>query len=271
MMTKNHPSALLAGLMKTAHAAGTMIMQIYDASFDVSSKADSSPVTEADTAAEKIIITHLKALAPGANIIAEEAVANGSIPEATAEFYLVDPLDGTREFINRNGEFTVNIALVRDGAPIAGVVYAPALNRIYAGESGTGAWVADIAADQPWPADLHTAQLTTPQLPASGAKAVASRSHRDEKTETWLAQHNIAETVAAGSSLKFCLLAEGKAHLYPRFGRTMEWDTAAGHAVLAAAGGSVCVAETGAPLTYGKQERGFDNPAFIASVAMTGF
>jgi 3'(2'), 5'-bisphosphate nucleotidase len=270
MMTENQPSDLLTGLMQAAHAAGSTIMQIYDAGFDVSSKADSSPVTEADTAAEKIIISHLKALAPGSNIIAEEAVADGAIPEASDEFYLVDPLDGTREFISRNGEFTVNIALVRDGAPVAGVVYAPALKRIYAGESGTGAWVAEVSADQPWPASLHLAPLAAPQLPATGVKAVASRSHRDEKTEAWLTQHNIAETVAAGSSLKFCLLAEGKAHLYPRFGRTMEWDTAAGHAVLAAAGGSVCVAETGAPLTYGKQERGFDNPAFVASVATDG-
>jgi 3'(2'), 5'-bisphosphate nucleotidase len=144
MMTDDTPSALLSALMQAAHAAGTRIMQIYDVDFDVASKADSSPVTEADTAAEKIIISHLKALAPGSNIIAEEAVADGAIPEASHEFYLVDPLDGTREFISRNGEFTVNIALVRDGAPVAGVVYAPALKRIYAGESGTGAWVAEV-------------------------------------------------------------------------------------------------------------------------------
>jgi 3'(2'), 5'-bisphosphate nucleotidase len=181
----------------------------------------------------------------------------------------VDPLDGTREFISRNGEFTVNIALVRDGAPVAGVVYAPALKRIYAGESGTGAWVAEVSADQPWQASTaNWHHLLLRKCPHTGVKAVASRSHRDEENRGLAdATHGIAETVAAGSSLKFCLLAEGKAHLYPRFGRTMEWDTAAGHAVLAAAGGSVCVAETGAPLTYGKQERGFDNPAFVASVA----
>jgi 3'(2'), 5'-bisphosphate nucleotidase len=269
-MTDDTPSALLSALMQAAHAAGTRIMQIYDVDFDVASKPDASPVTEADTAAEAIIVAHLKALSPGTNIIAEEAVANGAKPQATHEFYLVDPLDGTREFISRNGEFTVNIALVRDGLPVAGVVYAPALNRIYAGEQGTGAWMADLKADQPWPATLQTTPLSTPQLPASGLKAVASRSHRDEETEAWLSHNGVSDTVAAGSSLKFCLLAEGKAHLYPRFGRTMEWDTAAGHAVLAAAGGSVCVAGAGTPLTYGKQDRGFDNPAFVASVANTG-
>ena len=270
MMTTFEPSRKLQELMLIAHRAGARIMQIYEAEFDVARKQDASPVTEADVAAEAIILDGIRKLEPGANIIAEEAVANGAVPKVTDEFYLVDPLDGTREFISRNGEFTVNIALVRHGAPVAGVVYAPALNRLYAGEAGNGAGVAELDARADYPASLTMIGLTCPALPETGRKAVASRSHRDEKTEKWLGENNIADTVAAGSSLKFCLLAEGKAHLYPRFGRTMEWDTAAGHAVLAAAGGSVCVADNGEPLVYGKQHRGFDNPAFIASVGKPG-
>jgi len=269
-MSTNQPSARLTRLMQIAHAAGARIMTIYDAGFEVAEKSDASPVTDADTAAEAIILEGLRALDPGANIIAEEAVAAGASPVVTDEFYLVDPLDGTREFISRNGEFTVNIALIRHGAPVAGVVYAPALSRMYAGETGAGAVMAEVEPNAPWNEAVKYHPLTCPAMPEAGRKAVASRSHRDEKTERWLADNQIADTVAAGSSLKFCLLAEGKAHLYPRFGRTMEWDTAAGHAVLSAAGGSVSEAETGAPLVYGKQARGFDNPAFIASVAKHG-
>ena len=264
------PSPRLRELMRIAHTAGTRIMQVYDAGFDVEQKQDSSPVTEADTAAEAIILDSIRKLEPDANIIAEEAVAGGAVPQVSDEFYLVDPLDGTREFISRNGEFTVNIAVVRHGAPVAGVVYAPALRRLYAGEVGSGAGVTELDACSDYPATLDLSGLMCPALPDTGRKAVASRSHRDAQTESWLAENNIADTVAAGSSLKFCLLAEGKAHLYPRFGRTMEWDTAAGHAVLAAAGGCVYVADSGEPLTYGKQQRGFDNPAFIASVSKTG-
>jgi 3'(2'), 5'-bisphosphate nucleotidase len=267
-MIKPEFSQHLTGLMKAAHAAGQRIMTIYGSGFDVSEKADASPVTRADTEAEEIILTALGKLVPGANIIAEESVSAGQKPEATDEFYLVDPLDGTREFISRNGEFTVNIALIRNGAPVAGVVYAPALNQLFAGEEGAGAWMAQLNAADTWPARLEAVEVRCPALPASGAKAVASRSHRDEKTENWLAARNITDTVAAGSSLKFCLLAQGKAHLYPRFGRTMEWDTAAGHAVLSAAGGEVFEVD-GPVLRYGKTQRGFDNPAFIASVSKT--
>ena len=270
MMTGIQPSIRLIRMMQVAHAAGARIMAIYNAGFAVEEKADASPVTEADTAAEAIILDGIRSMEPDANIIAEEAVAGGASPHVTEEFYLVDPLDGTREFISRNGEFTVNIALVRDGEPVAGVVYAPALSRLYAGEQGAGAFMAAIDPAAAWPAAPGFDLLACPPLPGNGRKAVASRSHRDEKTERWLAENGISDTVAAGSSLKFCLLAEGKAHLYPRFGRTMEWDTAAGHAVLAAAGGSVVEADSGVPLQYGKQSRGFDNPAFIASVARHG-
>ena len=267
-MTNLQPSRHLLSLMKTAHAAGARIMEIYNDDFQVATKADASPVTEADVAAEAIILDALMAIDPAANIIAEEAVSAGATPEVTREFYLVDPLDGTREFISRNGEFTVNIALVRDGAPIAGVVYAPALSTLYAGEMSSGAFETSLKADENFPDAPALKRIVCPALPASGIRVVASRSHRDEKTDAWLAQRDVAEIVPAGSSLKFCLLASGKAHLYPRFGRTMEWDTAAGHAVLAAAGGEVFEA-TGELLRYGKARRGFDNPAFIASVSAT--
>jgi 3'(2'), 5'-bisphosphate nucleotidase len=241
-------------------------MQVYAQDFTARDKADASPVTEADTAAEAIIIEALQRHEPGCNIIAEEAVAEGATPTATARFYLVDPLDGTREFISRNGEFTVNIALIENRKPVAGVVYAPAVPMMYAGEAGRGAFAAPIAPAAESVEDARFQPIACPPLPPGGLKVVASRSHRDAETEAWLKARDIAETVAAGSSLKFCLLAEGKAHVYPRFGRTMEWDTAAGHAVLAAAGGSVYEA-SGAPLLYGKEQRGFDNPGFIASVS----
>ncbi len=268
-MTSSQPSQHLLSLMKIAHAAGASIMKIYNDDFTVASKADASPVTEADIAAEAVIVEGLKNIDPGANIIAEEAVSAGAIPEASNEFYLVDPLDGTREFISRNGEFTVNIAVVHDAAPVAGVVYAPALSTLYAGEVNTGAFETSITVDEPFPDAPAFRRIVCPALPASGIKVVASRSHRDEQTDAWLAQRDVAEIVSAGSSLKFCLLASGKAHVYPRFGRTMEWDTAAGHAVLSAAGGEVFQA-TGEVLRYGKTQRGFDNPAFIASVSATG-
>ena len=145
-MTISQPSRHLLSLVKIAHAAGARIMEIYNAGFEIETKADTSPVTEADVAAEAIILDGLRRIDPSANIIAEEAVSAGAIPQVTQEFYLVDPLDGTREFISRNGEFTVNIALVRDGAPVAGVVYAPALSMLYAGETGSGAFQNAVAA-----------------------------------------------------------------------------------------------------------------------------
>lgn len=259
------PDAKMLDLAALAVAAGEVIMDIYEKGVEAELKSDNTPVTQADLAAEKVILAGLQKLDPDTPVIAEEAVAAGAKPQRSARFYLVDPLDGTREFISRNGEFTVNIGLIENGVPVCGVVFAPAVGRLFCGAAGAGAFEARFCVGD----DLAAAcwrRLETPEMPSANIKAVASRSHRDEQTENWLAQNNIAETVAAGSSLKFCLLASGEAHLYPRFGRTMEWDTAAGHAVLAAAGGSVSVAD-GSPLGYGKQERGFDNPAFFASVS----
>ena len=253
----------MLALARTALKAGQKIMDFYDSGARTSLKADNSPVTEADIAAEKIILAGLASLDPDTPVIAEEAVAGGKTPRTAPRFYLVDPLDGTREFISRNGEFTVNIALVENGAPVAGVIYVPVQQRLYCGEAANGAHQAKCSPKQD-PAAANWQVITTPRLPANNLIAAASRSHSDEKTTAWLKQRGVSKTISAGSSLKFCLVATGKAHLYPRFGRTMEWDTAAGHAIVTAAGGNVTT-EDGAPLTYGKEDRGFDNPPFFVS------
>ncbi len=254
-------SDLLAQLVELAHAAGRAVMDIYETDHDVAEKDDRTPVTAADLASEKVILAGLRAIDPQTPVISEEATAAGAEPVSGPRFYLVDPLDGTREFISRNGEFTINIALIEDDVPVAGVVYAPARRRMFAGAIGAGAREAQLAVED----DVAAAQWHSIATSKRGTpcKAVASRSHRDEKTDAWLTAHDIGDLVSAGSSLKFCLVAAGEADVYPRFGRTMEWDTAAGHAVLAAAGGQV-MCEDGPPLTYGKRERGFDNPGFIA-------
>jgi 3'(2'), 5'-bisphosphate nucleotidase len=254
------PSAFMQPLIDLAIAAGHEIMAIYATDFSARAKGDLTPVTEADEAAEKIILAGLARIAPQVPVISEEAAAAGNIPAVAERFFLVDPLDGTREFISKNGEFTVNIALVENGVPVAGVVLAPALNRVFWGEAGHGAAhgrIADGAAARWQP--LHVRPL-----PPDGATVVASRSHRDQATDDYLRTVKVKSLCSAGSSLKFCLVASGEADLYPRFGRTMEWDTAAGQAVLLAAGGKVLTVD-GAPLSYGKRARGYDNPGFIAS------
>lgn len=262
MKPKLSPSPRLLALADLALAAGREIMAIYASPVIARQKNDLTPVTEADEAAEKIILSGLKLLDPAIPVISEEAAAQGVIPEVRERFYLVDPLDGTKEFLSRNGEFTVNIALIDKAMPVAGIVLAPALGRIFCGETGSGAFGAQIEAEADVAA-LGWQALKARQVSAAGPIVVASRSHRDERTEAYLKCLKVQKIVSAGSSLKFCLLAAGEADLYPRFGRTMEWDTAAGHAVLRAAGGHVEV-ESGEPLTYGKASRGYDNPAFIA-------
>jgi 3'(2'), 5'-bisphosphate nucleotidase len=256
---------LLSRLAAIALRAGHEIMTIYGSNVIAREKADLSPVTEADEAAERLILRDLAATDPDVPVISEEAASAGHIPKTAGLFYLVDPLDGTKEFITRNGEFTVNIGLIRDGCPVAGVVYAPAKGEIFVGEVGRGAWSAAVIRDSEagtldWtPIQARTATPTEPVI-------VASRSHMDAKTEAWLKARGRHSLKSAGSSLKFCLLAKGEADYYPRFGRTMEWDTAAGHAVLAAAGGRVAT-ETGDPLTYGKASAGYANPGFVASAS----
>ncbi|MBI5256798.1 MAG: 3'(2'),5'-bisphosphate nucleotidase CysQ [Burkholderiales bacterium] len=249
--------ALLDSIATLAREAAVEVMAVYAGPIAVRGKADASPVTEADERAEAVILAGLAKLAPQIPVVAEEAAAAGRVPQVGERFWLVDPLDGTKEFISRNGEFTVNIALIEHGLPVLGVVLAPAqgpAGRLYAGAVGHGAWVED---------EHGRRAIGCRAVPPEGLTVVASRSHGDEAAlQAFLAGRRVAFSTTAGSSLKLCLLAAGQADLYPRFGRTMEWDIAAGHAVLAAAGGQVgCLA--GGPLRYGKP--GFENPHFVAS------
>lgn len=250
---------LLSQITHLTREAGAKVMSIYATDFQVTQKDDKSPVTEADILAEKVIKTGLSSLAPVFPIVAEESAAAGDIHDVEAmggdPFWLVDPVDGTREFLNRNGEFTVNVALIMNRRPVLGVVYAPALKTLYAGIVGQGA---TRAVDDAPPEAI---QVRMP--PEEGITVIASRSHGDpEVLKEFLAGRSIAELKNAGSSLKFCLIAAGEADLYPRFGRTMEWDTAAGQAVLESAGGTV-TREDGSLLDYAKNVI-FENPNFIA-------
>jgi len=260
-VTLSDDARFLDDLIPVAIAAGREAMRIYAGELAVERKDDASPVTEADRCCEAIILEGLKMAAPGIPALAEESVSDGRIPILGEEFFLVDPLDGTREFISRNGEFTVNIAFARRGRPVLGVVYAPAIGKLYAGAAGEGA--VRIAVDDHGRAGPRQ-PIRARRAPKSGLVAVASRSHRSPETDDFLKTLGVADFTAAGSSLKFCLIAEGAADVYPRLGRTMEWDTAAGQAVLEAAGGRVVVHPGGEPLGYGKAARGFDNPPFVA-------
>ena len=244
---------LLPRVETIALEAARLVMAVYAPEFSVDAKDDASPVTLADERAEALIVDALHALASDIPIVAEESVAAGRVPDVGDRFWLVDPLDGTREFVKRNGEFTVNVALIENALPVLGVVCAPALATLYAGASGGPAYVRSSGRTQP---------LRCRTVPAEGLTVVASASHDDPRAlDEFLNGRRVAARRAIGSSLKLCHIAAGEADLYPRFGRTMEWDIAAGHAVLAAAGGSVCDL-TGATLRYGKP--GFANPAFVA-------
>lgn len=250
---------MLQLMIDAALAAGAEIEAIYGAGCATEIKADGSPVTEADRRAERIILGRLREIYPDIPVLAEEEACEGCIPELGDRFFCVDPLDGTKGFVARNGEFTVNIALVDSGAPVAGVVYAPDLHLLYYGARGEGAYRVRNGAK----AEL----IATRSPPAAGLTAIGSRNHHADGTEERNRRLGIAEYLPSGSSLKFCMLAEGSADVYPRHGRTMEWDTAAGQAVLEAAGGRVMAldgeSEAG-PLLYGKVDRGFENPHFIA-------
>jgi 3'(2'), 5'-bisphosphate nucleotidase len=243
--------------------AGRAAHQIYHGDFEVRAKADDSPVTTADHVAEEIILRHLALHAPHIPVVAEEQVAAGTTPAVGTEFLLVDPLDGTKEFIHRRGDFTVNIALIRAGLPVLGVVYAPATGRLFAADVGA-AHAVQATLDPAHPVAAGLQPIHVREIPAAGLTVVASRSHRTPETDAYLARYVIADLVAVGSSLKFCLVAAGQADLYPRLGPTMEWDTAAGHAVLSAAGGQVAGPD-GQALRYGKPQ--FRNPWFVASGA----
>lgn len=237
-------------LLHTAREAGALIMGYYGTGHAVDRKGDNSPVTEADRAADRLIVQQLEALAPDIAIVSEE----GQKPDVGGHehFWLVDPLDGTKSFIRGTGYFTVNIGLIEQGQPILGIVYDPVHKLMYWG-SEAGAFIAqDKQAEKP----MHA------RTPNSAPSAYISHSHINQATQDYLTAHGIGERIPCASSIKFCFLAEGKADFYPRFGPTMEWDTAAGHAVLAAAGGKIVTPE-GAPLRYGKE--GFLNGNFIAS------
>jgi 3'(2'), 5'-bisphosphate nucleotidase len=241
---------------RAAHCAGAAILEVYGEDLPVELKRDASPVTRADRLAETLILAALEAAAPAIPVIAEERVEADGVPAAVPHcFWLVDPLDGTKEFIRRNGEFTVNIGLIEAGRPILGVVHVPALGLTFAGAGpGTATRQAGTASPEP---------IAARPVPARAPVVVHSRSHSDEgELAAYLATLVVPERRISGSAVKFCLLAAGEADLYPRFGPTMEWDTAAGQAVLEAAGGAVTTLD-GAPFRYGKP--GFRNPGFMAS------
>jgi 3'(2'), 5'-bisphosphate nucleotidase len=242
-----------------ALTAGKRIMEVYAASdFDVRAKSDASPVTEADEAADAIISAGLRAAFPDIPLVTEEQAASHA--QKVSTFLIVDPLDGTKEFIQRRGDFTVNIAYVVNGVPVRGVVYAPAKGRMFFTRADGVSVEETEPLDQQNLGPTRPIRVTTPDNAA--LMIVASKSHRDQATDDYIANYAVRDMTSAGSSLKFCLVATGEADLYPRLGRTMEWDTAAGHAVLAGAGGSVVRFDDHSPLTYGKP--GFANPFFIA-------
>jgi 3'(2'), 5'-bisphosphate nucleotidase len=245
---------MIETLETLALAAGKAILEVYHAGPSVSYKQDASPVTEADERAEAIILAGLKTAFPDVPVVAEEAAAAGHIPDVSGKkFFLVDPLDGTKEFINRRDDFTVNIALIEDGVPVAGIVYAPARSVAYTGIDGRAEKL--VIAD-----DLTVAsrEQIGCRSAVEGLTAVASRSHNSPETEAFLTEQGITSTKSVGSSLKFCLVAEGAADVYPRFGRTMEWDTAAGDAVLRAAGG-MTVDTDNKQFRYGKTSQASDS------------
>ncbi|MFX0546079.1 3'(2'),5'-bisphosphate nucleotidase CysQ [Roseovarius sp. S1116L3] len=250
---------LTTQMRRLALEAGDAIMQIYGQDdFEVKSKSDDSPVTAADEAADALISAGLRAAFPDVTLVTEEQAASHSARADT--FLIVDPLDGTKEFIHRRGDFTVNIALVENGTPTRGVVYAPAKGRMfYTQADGT-------SVEETGPLDKDKVGTLTPihvSAPDNDSlMVVASKSHRDQATDDYIAKYSVKDMKSAGSSLKFCLVATGEADIYPRVGRTMEWDTAAGHAILAGAGGRVVRFDDHAPLTYGKD--GYANPFFIA-------
>lgn len=259
---------LTAVTRRLALEAGDRIMEIYGAGdFAVRAKSDASPVTEADEAADALIFAGLRAAFPDVPVVTEEQAASHSL--TAPRFFIVDPLDGTKEFVQRRGDFTVNIAYVENGVPLRGVVYAPARGRLfYTRADGTAVEESGaFAKDTPGP----VTRLSVARPDNAALRVVASKSHRDQATDDYIGRYALQDMASAGSSLKFCLVATGEADFYPRLGRTMEWDTAAGDAVLRGAGGQMVRFDDHSPFTYGKP--GFENPFFIAyapGVALKG-
>ncbi len=246
-------SAWLEAAARIARRAGEAILEIYrEDDHGVTTKGDDSPLTRADLASHRIIAADLEALTPEIPVLSEEgADAPYEHRRGWRRFWLVDPLDGTKEFIRRNGEFTVNIALIEDGAPVLGIVHVPTLERTFSGAAGLGAWCREGAGE------LLAIRAAGTE---GGLKVAASRSHAGPHLAAFLEHLPEHRLISMGSSLKLCLVAEGRADLYPRLGPTMEWDTAAAHAVVTAAGGRVLDFD-GRPLSYNKQD--LHNPYFI--------
>ena len=256
-MTNNLYELIETSFRTIALQAGDVIMEVYGRpDFETRSKADDSPVTEADEAADVLIRAELVKLFPDIPIVTEELSESHSIK--ADRFIIVDPLDGTKEFVKRRGDFTVNIALVENGQPVRGVVYAPAKNRLFY-TVADGSSVEEAAPFTAISGKQTALKVSTPDNDA--LLVVASKSHRDAATDDYINRYAVKDAKSAGSSLKFCLVASGEADFYPRLGRTMEWDTAAGHAVVVGAGGQVLRFDDHTPLTYGKPE--YENPFFL--------
>lgn len=255
------PAALLPRLVEICAEAGLRVMEVRSRPHVTGTKDDGSPLTEADIAAEHVIAAGLARIAPEVAVVSEEDLSRPPPPPG-APFFLVDPLDGTREFLGPTGEFTVNIALILGGRPACGVVYAPAVGKIWTGLGGGGGAAAGSLQPGEDPAGIAWRPIRARPRPTQGLVAVASRSHSDVTTETFLMRLGVSERRSMGSSIKFCLVAEALADVYPRFGETFEWDTAAGQAVLEAAGGRVLTPE-GGPFAYGKAPT-FRNGPFVA-------
>jgi 3'(2'), 5'-bisphosphate nucleotidase len=273
MIEQKETLSLDAGMLdrfeQLAIAAGEKILEYFGNQCAAWDKADRSPVTEADHAAEAVIVDGLRAAYRGVPCVAEEAMSAGRMPNVLGRaFFLIDPLDGTKEFIAGRNDFTVNIALIQDGAPLIGVVLAPATRKLYSGRPGY-ACLSEVGPDR----GIHNRQRIAVRALCEPPTIVASRSHRSTETDEFIQRYPDAQCVSVGSSLKFCVVASGDADIYPRLGRTMEWDTAAGHAVLSAAGGRV-VSMDGAALTYGKRGQSSDvdfaNPWFVAEGGASG-
>lgn len=247
--------ALLNLAAELARQAGALILAVRARGFETRPKADASPVTEADHAAEALIVEGLRRATPDIAVVAEEEMAGGRLPHAGASLWLVDPLDGTREFAAGHDDFAVNIGLVRDGRPVLGVVGVPAHGELFGGIVGVGAWKRSILGEQP---------IAARRVPRAGADVIASRSSGDDpRIAAYLAGRAVASFSHVGAAVKFCRLAEGRADLYVRYGRTMEWDTAAPQAVLEAAGGAVRDLATGEKLGYSKP--GWENQGFVGT------
>ncbi|MFN7114136.1 MAG: 3'(2'),5'-bisphosphate nucleotidase CysQ [Alphaproteobacteria bacterium] len=251
--------ALAEKLIPAARAAGAIELKYYHEGADVIDKADGSPVTRADQEAEALIAAALKDIAPDIPMVGEESVAAGTIPDISGgRFFLVDPLDGTREFITGGGDFTVNIALLENFIPVMGIIYVPVSDALYYGANGKAFMSLQGAPAQ---------EMRVRAVPPQGLTVVASKRHGDpEGLENFLKGRSVDTMISRSSSLKFCVIAAGEADLYPRLGPTSEWDTAAGDAILRAAGGKVTQLD-GQPLVYGKADQKFLNPAFVAFAA----